>query len=69
MKGRQVGLKTTIEVVRVHILGPAFADLLGHGSANEIQPRLVEPVAECIGAGAPNHHRGEISQLFEKAIP
>src|SRR5580698_1206655 len=49
-----INLKTAIEVLPVNTLCPSVADLLLHGSATELQPRLIEPCAERVCTGKPD---------------
>src|ERR1035437_2726238 len=65
IKTVNVNLQTTSTVIRMHILGPAVALLLLHRPACEIEPDLIEVVAELVGAGGPDEHGCRIGQSGE----
>ena len=60
-----VDRETLLAVVGMHALRPSLALRLLHGAAGEAQPRPVEPVAELVRAGAPDHHRRIVGQQQE----
>src|SRR5262249_22377881 len=59
-KGVEVGRHATLVVLRVNALGPAHALLLLHRPAGEVEPRLVEEIAQGVEPGHPQQHRGGI---------
>src|SRR4029079_7927580 len=63
-----IGVQAALEVLGVHVVGPAVAELLRHRAADEVEPRLVEPGAELVGAAHPDQHRRRVGDLAEAPL-
>ena len=59
---RDIGLQASLQVIGVDALGPAVAHLLLDGPSSEVEPLLVEVIAELICVRAPDQDRGGIGQ-------
>ena len=68
VEGAGVGREAAVEIVAVHVLGPAVAELLLQRATHEIQPRLVEPGAELVGAADPDHDRSGVRHVPEAPL-
>src|SRR5947209_3839655 len=56
IKRADVDLEATVEIIRVHVLGPAVAAFLFQGTSNELEPALVEVITELVCSGHPDHY-------------
>src|SRR5271157_1335547 len=65
---RDIGLPASLQVIGVDALGPARAHLLLDGPSSEVEPLLVEIIAELICVGAPDQDRGGISQSVKPLL-
>ena len=68
VEGRGVNFEAPIEIVFMDALGPAIAEFLLHAPADEIEPRLVEPIAKLVRPRTPDEHRSEIGQFLEMMV-
>src|SRR4051812_19233342 len=57
LEGSLVGIQARLEVLRVHHLCPAVANLRIYGATCEIQPGLIEVRAQFVSPSHPDHHR------------
>src|SRR5262249_5738172 len=60
--------QATVEIVGMHAVGPAVAELLRHGAPGEGEPRPIEPGAELVGAGDPDHDRSSVHRRAKARI-
>src|SRR5262249_59376810 len=65
---RLVGGEAALAVLRVHAAPPAAAELLVERAAGEGEPRPVEPLAQAIRPGHPDHDRGAIRHRLEARL-
>jgi len=68
VEGAGVDRQTAAEVVGMDALRPAVAEFLRHRAAGELQPGPVEPVAELVRTGTPDHHRGVVGEQTKIAL-
>ena len=50
VEGRKVYFETMIKIIRVNVFCPAVPNLLFHCPTDEVEPGLVEPVAERVSS-------------------
>jgi hypothetical protein len=60
-----VGAQAEIEIIGMHVLGPAVADFLFESAPNKVEPRFVEPCAIATGARNPQQNRCGIGHVTE----
>jgi hypothetical protein len=68
VKGSLVSIEAMIEVIGVNAFNPPVAHLLVNRAPCEIQPRLVEVIAEPVYAGLPDQDRGGVGHRAESPI-
>ena len=57
VEGLSVGLQAVLDVFRVNAFRPAVSQLRFQRPSGEIEPGLVDVVAQLIGSGHPDHYR------------
>src|SRR5262249_19139239 len=60
VKGRKIGRQAPPKVLGMDAACPAIPHLLPHGTASELQPRLIEKDAKLVRTGDPYHYRRAI---------
>src|SRR4051812_30357883 len=65
IEGSLIDIEARLEILRVHHLCPAVANLRIYGATCEIQPGLIEVRAQFVSPGHPDHHRRGVCDQAE----